>query len=304
MYALYKNNGTLKWRYKTGGWCGGDGATIDKDGTIYFGNYGSGKGYFFALNSNGTLKWKKQLGSNVVPSPAISEDGTIYVAAYKGYTSAYIYSFKPDGTLNWRYEYLTEYISTSPAIDKYGVIYFGTWDGYLLAMNPDGTLRWSYKALDEIVSSPAIGEDGTIYFGSETVDFTAKLFAIEPIEGNSPPDMPYISGPKEIDTFHEFTFTFETNDVDGDKVCFFIIWDDHVESDCTEFVPSGTSTKLSHRFEYLGRPYYRIRVQAWDEHGAWSDWTSYQVDFKPKTRSWIGFIDMFPILQRLFAFIK
>ena len=36
----------------------------------------------------------------------------------------------------------------------------------LYAINSNGTLKWSYGTGD--LSSPAIGDDGTVYFGSET----------------------------------------------------------------------------------------------------------------------------------------
>ncbi len=305
-YAIYKNNGTLKWKFNTGNWCGGDGAAIGNDGAIYFGHV---EGYFYALHSNGTLKWRLKLGVNVVSSPAIAEDGTIYVAAYQDLDSANIYSINPDGTINWKYVYLTEYISTSPAIDKYGIIYFGTWDGYLLALNPDGTLRWSFKALDEIFSSPAIGEDGTIYFGSDSKDFTAILYAIEPVEGNSPPEKPSIDGPTQVKLFKEYTYTVVTSDPDGDKVSYYVDWGDDTNSGWTELSPSGVPITLKHRRRYVGINWAFVKVQARDEYGAWSDWTTLQVNIRPRTRAtvapyWLRFIDMFPILQRLLGFIR
>ncbi|MEO0080493.1 MAG: PQQ-binding-like beta-propeller repeat protein, partial [candidate division WOR-3 bacterium] len=42
----------------------------------------------------------------------------------------------------------------------------GSDDGYLYAIKPDGKLRWRYRTEGPIYSSPAIGSDGTAYFGS------------------------------------------------------------------------------------------------------------------------------------------
>jgi len=42
----------------------------------------------------------------------------------------------------------------------------GSNDRYLYAISPDGTLKWSFETGGSIYSSPAIGEDETVYFGS------------------------------------------------------------------------------------------------------------------------------------------
>ncbi|MEO0112254.1 MAG: PQQ-binding-like beta-propeller repeat protein [candidate division WOR-3 bacterium] len=57
-------------------------------------------------------------------------------------------------------------ISSSPAIGNDGTIYFGSIDCFLYALNPDGKLKWKFKTDGKVFSSPAIGNDGTIYFGS------------------------------------------------------------------------------------------------------------------------------------------
>ena len=57
-------------------------------------------------------------------------------------------------------------ILSSPVIGMDGTIYFGSADTYLYALYPDGTLRWRYKTGGTVSSSPAIDSDGTIYFGS------------------------------------------------------------------------------------------------------------------------------------------
>jgi outer membrane protein assembly factor BamB len=57
-------------------------------------------------------------------------------------------------------------IISSPAIGDDGTIYFGSADTNLYAINPDGTRKWAFAAIDLINSSPAIGADGSIYFGA------------------------------------------------------------------------------------------------------------------------------------------
>jgi outer membrane protein assembly factor BamB len=81
------------------------------------------------------------------------------------------------GTLKWRY-HTSDFreIVSSPAIGSDGTIYFGSLNDTLYALNPDGTLKWSYSTNGDIYSSPAIGSDGTIYFGS----YDNYLYALNP----------------------------------------------------------------------------------------------------------------------------
>ncbi len=53
----------------------------------------------------------------------------------------------------------------SPTIDMDGTIYIGSRDS-LYAINPDATIKWQYKTLGYILSSAVVGDDRTIYFGS------------------------------------------------------------------------------------------------------------------------------------------
>ncbi|MEM3697728.1 MAG: PQQ-binding-like beta-propeller repeat protein [Candidatus Bathyarchaeia archaeon] len=146
---------------------------IDSDGTIYFGSY---DGYLYALNPDSTLKWAYYAGRQIDTSPAISSDGTIYVfsTGFSINDPAILYAVTSNGTLKWTYKAPMGVIACScPAIGSDGTIYFGCFDGKLYALNPDGSLKWNYQAQDDIVSSPAIGPDGTIYFGSYDKRFYA-----------------------------------------------------------------------------------------------------------------------------------
>ncbi len=53
----------------------------------------------------------------------------------------------------------------SPAIGDDGTIYFGSFRGRFWAVDPEGRKKWIFQAGREIGSTPAIGADGTIYFG-------------------------------------------------------------------------------------------------------------------------------------------
>ncbi len=68
---------------------------------------------------------------------------------------------------------------SSPALGRDGTIYFGTFDGKLWAVSPGGSCRWTFVTGMEIKSSPAIDAQGTIYFGCRD----RRLYAVSP-EGN------------------------------------------------------------------------------------------------------------------------
>jgi outer membrane protein assembly factor BamB len=62
---------------------------------------------------------------------------------------------------------------SAPAVGTNGTIYFGTWVGNLWAVNSDGSRKWVFQAQNEIKSAPAVGPDGTVYFGSRDRKFYA-----------------------------------------------------------------------------------------------------------------------------------
>ncbi|HEX4644305.1 MAG TPA: PQQ-binding-like beta-propeller repeat protein, partial [Verrucomicrobiae bacterium] len=65
---------------------------------------------------------------------------------------------------------------SSPAIGSDGTVYFGSWDNKFYAFAADGVKKWQFATGAPVDSSPAIGGDGTIYFGSHD----RKFYAITP----------------------------------------------------------------------------------------------------------------------------
>ena len=59
---------------------------------------------------------------------------------------------------------------TKPAFASDGTIYAGSFDQNLYHTVPKGGVKWTFAAEGSIVSSPKIGPDGTIYFGSGVTD--------------------------------------------------------------------------------------------------------------------------------------
>ena len=57
-------------------------------------------------------------------------------------------------------------IMNSPAIGSNGTIYVGSGDGNLYAINPNGKRKWKFKAGRAAEFGPTVGSDGTVYVGS------------------------------------------------------------------------------------------------------------------------------------------
>ena len=67
-------------------------------------------------------------------------------------------------------------INSSPAVGADGTVYFGSDDDNVYAVHPDGTLKWKYPTGGFVYSSPALDSNGTVYIGS----LDNYLYAINP----------------------------------------------------------------------------------------------------------------------------
>jgi len=100
---------------------------------------------------DGTIKWTFDTGASIECSPVIGPDGTIYI----GNHANDFFAINPDGTEKWRFDVgepllFEEYnvwkgILSTPAIDEDGTIYFSSLSDYLFALNPDGTEKWRFS---------------------------------------------------------------------------------------------------------------------------------------------------------------
>ncbi len=204
LYALDPDDGSIVWESQElrGGNACAVSAAVGADGTVYL----ASNDWFYAFKPDGELKWPQPFqmdwgDEKSFSAPAIGPDGTIYFGAegtaYDHSGIGQLYALNPDGTLKWRYNVPGwRPIRASPVIAADGTIYVTTkayWDAnapeprqpaLCLALAPDGTLKWSYEIApsewipvpQDSYSSPAIGADGTIYFGAET----GFLYALNP----------------------------------------------------------------------------------------------------------------------------
>jgi outer membrane protein assembly factor BamB len=308
-YALFPN-GTLKWKYKTGDAVKGP-ASIAFDGTIYIGSW---DGYLYALYpENGSLRWRCDVGGTET-NPSIAVDGTIYVG------NQGLYAIYPNnGTIKWNYaESGRSIFQSSPAISADEIIYVGANinngnGGEIWAINSDGTLKWKKWIANEFVdSSPAIAQDGTIYISSASqkrnsiqgVKSIGYLHAFGPIDSNTPPDKPSISGENLGNVGETYLYEITSNDDENNPLSFYIEWGDGTTTDWSEEAASGEIVKFIHTYDKGGK--YTIRAKARDTLGEESDWGTLTVrmplSYQNHGLQW--FQNQFPILAKILNLIK
>lgn len=172
--------GKMRWRTYLEYWFSLSSPAISHDGlTVYA---GSPSFRFFSVDvADGSINWSYKTGWCIISSAAIDDDGIIYCGtkyhqlwAYDDDLQGPVWS-APTGIF-----FDGHLVDCSPAIGEDGTLYVGS-DPYgaagmghlavpvdtnFWAFNPDGSLKWSFETGDGVESSPAIGSDGTIYFGS------------------------------------------------------------------------------------------------------------------------------------------
>ncbi len=175
LYAIYPN-GSQKWNISTGDEISYSSPSIGVDGTIYIGSVNTTKQNFFAINPNGTKKWGLKTQGPVISSPAVDENGTIYIGSGQK-----MYAINPGGSIKWSYQ-TGDLIIASPVIGPKGRLYVGSLDGNIYALNKEGDWIWNYKfsgdIAGEILSTPAITDDGTIYVGTDQGSTGGYLVAL------------------------------------------------------------------------------------------------------------------------------
>jgi len=172
LLALDRKTGKQKWLYGPNT-VARSSPTIG-DGIVVFGDNSSS---IYALDSEtGAEKWKYRIKYYWVVSTAAIADDVVYIGGDDSYLNALD---AKTGNEKWRFKTKGETVWSSPAIVD-GVIYFGDWNfsgvkdesgnslwGFLYAVDAKtGHELWSFKTGGNIVSSPVVGADGVVYFGS------------------------------------------------------------------------------------------------------------------------------------------
>ncbi|MBI3945578.1 MAG: PQQ-like beta-propeller repeat protein [Armatimonadetes bacterium] len=152
-----------------------------------------------AVDGAGNEKWRHGGTYYANSSFALSPDGaTVYI----GSTERELYAIAPEtGERKWsagpegeggirlperdaqgnivRHFTTDGHIPEAPAVGPDGTVYFGSWDGHLYAAAPDGTVRWAIDLKDRVTTAPAIGADGRIVVST----FEGTLYAVRVVDG-------------------------------------------------------------------------------------------------------------------------
>lgn len=122
-----------------------------------------GTPYFEAVRAN---RGRPPDGGLWLDSPiAVNSDGTMYATA----ELERFVALNPDGSLKWEFMARGSGRSIqSPVIARDGTIFFACSDGTLYAINPDGTKKWAVPTGSSIAVSPILADDGTILLANQS----------------------------------------------------------------------------------------------------------------------------------------
>jgi len=180
---------------------------------------GSWSNYLYGIDTaSEEIAFTAYFTNTIRSCSGIGLNGMVYTPSF----NYYIEGHAPLGYRHFRFD-TYNVIYSSPAIDFEDNIYFGGKDGFFYSIDGKGNLRWTFDSVDlnpgynvyadfysGIVSSPAVDDEGTIYFASyEAVaqnQFRMKFFALGP---GSLPEEPRVAlsidaGIDELRTFVAF----------------------------------------------------------------------------------------------------
>jgi outer membrane protein assembly factor BamB len=151
------------------------------------------------VNNQAAVKWRREGPYYVSSSVALNHEGTtVYIGGSDGKLHALDLQ---TGEVRWsagpreksevrlperdaqgsvlRHFTTAGHIPEAPAVGPDGTIYFGSWDGHLYAASPEGAVRWAIDLKDRVTSAPAIGAEGRVLVST----FEGMLCAVRVADG-------------------------------------------------------------------------------------------------------------------------
>jgi outer membrane protein assembly factor BamB len=153
---------TVAWTFDTGGPIEAAPAVLE-DGTILVASLA---GKLFAVTEAGKLRFSVDLGDRIYASPLVWGD-FIFI----GSDAHKFFGLTREGVIRFRLDAPGD-VDTGAAPTPWGGIVFAS-GRVLHAAKPDGTLLWRMQTRRKSYSSPAVGDDGTVYVGSQDHFFYA-----------------------------------------------------------------------------------------------------------------------------------
>lgn len=136
LYALNAHNGTLLWKYTTGGAILSSPALVNN--TIYVGSMDK---YLYAIDAaTGALKWKFLTATGIGSESPVVSNGTVLITCSGTYPDGHIYAVDAvSGTLKWA----KNLPGPSTPVASGGKVFLTGIEGHLNAYNiTDGSLAW------------------------------------------------------------------------------------------------------------------------------------------------------------------
>jgi outer membrane protein assembly factor BamB len=163
LYAIDRDTGTVRWKFKTPDQTWSLPAVDARTGRIFVGNnnvlplLGANT---FALTPDGNPDWTSSSLGSIAASPMLVGDRVV-VGGFDGYVRAYD---AHSGDQKWELA-TREHVYASPSLYGSTVVQAGT-DGTIYALDADtGAVKWTFDVDEPVRSSPAIDADGNVYFG-------------------------------------------------------------------------------------------------------------------------------------------
>jgi len=165
LHAIDVRSGRDRWSFSGGGHYGSDlstAPTVLADGLIL---WPGPRHRLFALTAQGGLRWTLSAPGDPL-SPAVDEmHGRFVLADQSGGLSGYRLGPKDAAPVHLWSRSLANTSFGNPALAADGTTY-ETAGNSLFAVAPDGRLRWQVHTPAQVEVSAAVGEDGTVVFGS------------------------------------------------------------------------------------------------------------------------------------------
>ncbi|MBN2328200.1 MAG: PQQ-binding-like beta-propeller repeat protein [Candidatus Omnitrophica bacterium] len=179
-YYAVNPDGTQKWLYR---FLSGSerrivsAPVVDGSGQSYIGAWNK---EIHAIDPDGLYRWKTTLGGFHSCSPVLDQEENIYIVeqgggSWGGANTLYIHKFAPNSsakkwTWQQRLDISNNRVISNPAIDaERGHIILAAcqeMSGIVYAVRlSDHTTKWQVNLPKGVLSSPAIGHDGTVYVG-------------------------------------------------------------------------------------------------------------------------------------------
>jgi outer membrane protein assembly factor BamB len=153
---------TVAWTFDAGGPIAAAPALLD-DGTILVASLG---GKLFGLTEGGQVRFTVDLGDRGYAAPLVYGD-----FIFLGSDAHKFFGMTREGVIRFRLETNGD-VDTGAVPTPWGAVVFAS-GRVLYASKPDGTLFWRMQARKKMYSSPAVGDDGTVYVGSQDHYFYA-----------------------------------------------------------------------------------------------------------------------------------